>query len=119
MDSFDKMMAENGEYKQARDEKYKQESKTRLSKIAKKKVETTMIGALSSIEENFGFLWGSGDSNMTPEERKMFDIYQKVRAEILDRGNLQARNLDAELSNHEVKWLKFTVDMPVRPIRES
>ena len=48
---------DSSDYKKARDRKYKAESKDRLSKILKKKIQTTMIGALSTIEENFGFLW--------------------------------------------------------------
>jgi hypothetical protein len=42
------------DYKKARELKYKVDSKDRLAKILKKKIQTTMIGALSTIEENFG-----------------------------------------------------------------
>ena len=44
--------------KQAREERYKDISRDKLFKAAKKKIQTTMIGALSTIEEQFGFLWG-------------------------------------------------------------
>ena len=101
------------EYKQLREEKFKQDSKERLGKILKKKVETTMIGALSSIEEHFGFLWGSSDE-MTEEQQSMYDIYQKVRSEILDKGNSQARNIDIELNQYELKWLRYSVTIPVK-----
>lgn len=103
------------DYKQLREEKYKQESKERLSKILKKKVETTMIGALSSIEENFGYLWNNGH-NMTEEQKKLFDAYQKIRSEILDRGNAQARNIDVELGQYDVKWLRYIMNIPVKKI---
>ena len=43
----------------------------------------------------------------------MKDLYQKIRSEILDKGNTQARNVDAELSQYDVKWLKYTIKMPV------
>jgi hypothetical protein len=43
----------------------------------------------------------------------MYDLFQKVRSEILDKGNTQARNVDAELSQYEVKWLRYTMQMPV------
>lgn len=102
------------QYKKVRDDKYKQDSKDRLSKIIKKKVETTMIGALSSIEENFGFLWNNNPKDMTKEQKEIYEIYQKVRSEILDKGNNQARNVDAELNQYEVKWLKYSVTLPVR-----
>ena len=99
------------EYKKIREQKYKVESKERLSKILKKKIQTTMIGALSSIEENFGFLWDDSKPALTKEAMK--DLYNKVRSEILDRGNNQARNIDAELSQYEVEWLRYSIKIPV------
>jgi hypothetical protein len=100
------------EYKQLREDKYKQDSKDRLSKILKKKVETTMIGALSSIEEHFSFLWESEDSVYDPKQ--IYELYQKIRSEILDKGNSQARNIDSELSQYDIKWLKYSVTIPVK-----
>lgn len=97
-------------YKQDRDSKYYQESRDRLSKIVKKKIQTTMIGSLSTIEEHLGFLW-SGDDEKSLEMR---NIYEKIRSEILDKGNNQARNVDTELSQYEIKWLKYQLTLPVR-----
>lgn len=99
------------EYKKVRENKYKADSKERLSKILKKKIQTTMIGALSAMEENFGFLWDS--PNPTPEQQRMKDLYNKMRSEILDKGNNQARNVDAELAQYEVEWLRYSIKMPV------
>ena len=59
MEKFDELIRQKSEYQKTRDDKFKYDSKERLSKILKKKVETTMIGALSSIEEHFSFLWSS------------------------------------------------------------
>ena len=100
-------------YKQIREDKYKQDSRDRLSKILKKKVETTMIGALSSMEENLGHLWNHG-AQMSEEQQKIYDLYQKIRSEILDRGNTQARNIDVELSQYDVKWLRYSMNIPVK-----
>lgn len=102
-------MDKKSEYQKAREQKYKTDSKDRLSKIMRKKIQTTMIGALSSIEENFGFLW-DGD---TDEHKACKEIYEKIRSEILDKGNNQARNIDAELSHYDVEWLKYSITMPV------
>lgn len=96
-------------YISTREEKYNEQSKDRLLKILKKKIETTMIGALSSLEENFKFLW-DGD---TIENKAMFEIYQRVRSEILDKGNRQLRNIDSELAQYSITWNKFTYTMPV------
>ena len=65
MDNFDEFIRDKSQYKEARTERYKYDSKDRLSKILKKKVQTTMIGAISSIEDHFAFLWTAEDSEMT------------------------------------------------------
>jgi transcription termination factor Rho len=114
MDNFDNLIREKSEYKTAREDKFKNDSKVRLSKILKKKVETTMVGALSSVEEHFSFLWTSDNNELTPEQKIMFDTFQKVRSEILDKGNTQARNIDAELNQYDVKWLRYSMNIPVK-----
>lgn len=101
------------DYKKIRDAKYKQDSKDRLSKILKKKIQTTMIGALSTIEENFGFLWNNNEEPRNDQDKIMKDLYNKVRSEILDRGNNQARNIDAELAQYEIEWTRYQIKMPV------
>ena len=112
MDNFEKLRQAKDNYKTQRDKKYKEESKTRLSKILKKKIQTTMIGALSSIEENFGFLWNNSETT-EKDQKIMKDLYQKIRSEILEKGNNQARYLDAELSQYEVEWLRYSVQIPI------
>ena len=107
------------DYKEIRENKYKSDSKDRLSKILKKKIQTTMIGALSSIEEHFGFLWESEDSSLNEQQKAMKELYNKVRSEILDKGNNQARNIDAELAQYDVEWLKFNIKIPVIPQKET
>lgn len=104
---------DSSDYKKARDKKYKAESKDRLSKILKKKIQTTMIGALSTIEENFGFLWEQMEGKSEAEQEIMKELYKKVRSEILDKGNNQARNIDAELAQYEVEWLRYNMKIPV------
>tara|TARA_Y100001938_G_C8092274_1_gene435790 strand:- start:2130 stop:2504 length:375 start_codon:yes stop_codon:yes gene_type:complete len=114
MENFDEFIRNKSQYREARTEKYKYDSKDRLSKILRKKVETTMIGAISSIEDHFAFLWTAEDSQMTEEKKFMYELFQKVRSEILDKGNTQARNVDAELNQYEVKWLRYSMDIPVK-----
>lgn len=104
-------MDDNQDYKKIRDKKYKTDSKDRLSKILKKKIQTTMIGALSSIEENLAFLWENDNPKFTKNDMK--ELYNKIRSEILDKGNNQARNVDAELAQYEVEWLRYSVKIPV------
>ena len=114
MADFNDLIRQQAEYKEVRQEKFKNDSRVRLSKILKKKGETTMIGALSSIEEHFSFLWTPTQGEMTPEQQIMFDTFQKVRSEILDKGNTQSRNVDAELSQYDIKWLRYNAVIPVK-----
>jgi len=110
---MDDIKQQVSEYKKLRETKYKTDSKDRLSKILKKKIQTTMIGALSTIEENFGFLWNSPDGKLTKEQEAMKNLYNKVRSDILDKGNNQARNIDAELAQYDFEWLRYSIKMPV------
>ena len=86
--------------------KYKTDSKQRLKNISKKKIQTTMIGALDSIEKHLGFLW--------EDEENLKKIYDIVRQEILDRGNGQIRNLEAELDQYDIEWLRYNITLPVK-----
>lgn len=120
MDRLSDIVKNRKEYKAIREDKYKQDSKVRLSNILKKKIQTTMIGALSTIEDHFGFLWGQDKAEkLTDEQLRMKDLYNKVRSEILDKGNNQARNIDAELAQYEVQWLKYRLDIPVKTINKE
>lgn len=110
-------MDKEKDYKQTRAEKYKIDSRDRLAKILKKKIQTTMIGSLSTIEDAFGFLWGKDkpESELTEQEKQMAELYQEVRSDILDKGNTQVRNTDVELSQYDVEWKKYSMKLPVRP----
>jgi predicted esterase YcpF (UPF0227 family) len=100
--------------KMDKEERYKESSKDRLQKIASKKIQTTMIGALSSIEKHFGFLWShENDGELTPEQEHMRDLYDEIRSEILDKGNHQIRNLETELSQYDITWLRYQLSLPV------
>ena len=112
MDDFKKIQQSSTNYKTARDQKFQEDSRDSLSKILKKKIQTTMIGALSSIEENFSFLWNNDDVSEN-DKAIMQNLYQKVRSEILDKGNNQARNIDAELSQYDIQWLRYSVKIPM------
>jgi hypothetical protein len=95
---------------------YKEKSKERLANIMKKKVQTTMIGALSSLEEKFGSLWGHEEETVTDEQEQLRNVYEELRSDILDKGNTQIRNIDAELAQYDVRWNRYRYQIPVRPI---
>jgi len=113
-DNYAELIRKNADYKKKRTDRYRADSRDRLSKIIRKKIETTMIGALSSLEEHLGFLWSNADgSPLSEEQTLMRDVYQEIRSEILDKGNNQARNVDAELSHYDIEWLKYSMEIPV------
>ena len=115
MDDYQNLLKTSLSLKKKRDEKYKEISRDRLSQIAKKKIQTTMIGALDSLEKGFGFLWGIGsEGELTQEQEQLKAIFEDARSEILDRGNTQIRNLQAEISNYDISWKRHTVTMPVK-----
>tara|TARA_Y100000034_G_C6723841_1_gene320351 strand:+ start:295 stop:672 length:378 start_codon:yes stop_codon:yes gene_type:complete len=101
--------------RQAREERYKEISRDKLFKASKKKIQTTMIGSLSTVEEQFGFLWGFDipESERTPEQKKIHDIYEETRAKILDRGNTQIRNLETEFVNYDITRKKYFINLPM------
>ena len=102
--------------KKNKEQRYKDSSKDRLQKIASKKIQTTMIGALSSIEKHLGFLWSHDqDGELTSEQEEMRELYEEIRSEILDKGNHQIRNLETELSQYDITWLRYQISLPVAP----
>ena len=116
-EGFKNLIRSSKNYKEEKEQKYKVNSKDRLFKIASKKIKTTMIGALSTLEENLGFLWGhESDEDISPEQQHMKTIFEQVRSDILDKGNTQIRNLEAEFNYYDITWLRFQVDLPVKPV---
>ena len=112
---YDKFLKNSLQYKNARDQRSKDVSHDELLRRAKKKIQTTMIGSLSDVENLFGFLWGFGDNNTEPSEEQehMKEIFEEVRAKILDRGNTQIRDLELEFVNYEISRKKYFIKLPV------
>ena len=105
--------------KQIREARDKDVSNHKLFNLSKKKIQTTMIGALSTIEEKFGFLWGFDldESQRSPEQKHVHEIYEEIRAKILDRGNTQIRNLESEFASYEISRKKHYINLPVSQIK--
>lgn len=85
------------------EDEYSLLAKERLREIFSKRIETTMIGALSTIENYFGFFW----SDDTPKDNEMYQLYKKVRKEILDRGNDQIKMIDRDLQDYHINYNKY------------
>ena len=67
----------------------------RLQFYMKKRIQTTMIGAIARMERHFGHLWGQdkNEEDLTPEEEKFADMWDFTRNEILNHGNKQMREV--------------------------
>jgi len=119
-DSYAEMVRKSEKYKSEKANRYQEVSKERLLKISKKKIQTTMIGALSTVEKYLGFLWGHESSEtLTPEQEHLKEVYNEVRSEILDRGNNQARNLETEFAAYDINWLRYQITLPVKTINQK
>jgi len=110
--------------KQARirnEAKYRENSKRRLVALIEKKMKTTMIGALSSFEESFGYLWGINKhhSSLSEEELILRELWENTRTEILNKGNNQIRATKEELGQHNVVWQPYKMDFIVQPTTEE
>ena len=119
-ESYAELVRKSEKYKTDKTNKNKEVSKDRLLKISKKKIQTTMIGALSTVEKHFGFLWGHESPDaLTPEQEHMKELYDLVRSEILDRGNNQGRNLETEFMNYDITWLRYQITLPLKPLSKQ
>ncbi len=99
-------------------EKRIEQSKEQLFIQIKKKLETSFIGALSHMENNFGPLWGHGlaEQELTDEQREFRQAWDMCRSAILDNGNNQIRALQNELKQYTVHWERYKLNLPVKPI---
>ncbi len=76
-----------------------------------------MIYPLSQFESEFGELWGDKlpESELTEAQKIWRKKYNLCRDNILNLGNTQKRNLNAEIDMHEVIWKRFNYTLtPVK-----
>ena len=94
-ESYEELVRKHEQFRAAKDAKYKDVSKDRLLKISKKKIQTTMIGALSTIEKQFGFL-----SRMDVLQAGILNYRIKNLQNIINKrrknANFYLKNLDRE-----------------------
>ena len=113
MDDYNQLLKKTLDLRSKREDKFKDMSKNRLYEISRKKIQTTMIGALDSIEKSFGFLWQTAEGDMSAEQQELKKSFESTRSEILDRGNTQMRNLQTEFINYDITWKKYSLNLPV------
>ena len=114
------MQALLGRAKEAREQRFLEASRKRLDTLISTKIRTAFIGALSAFEESFGSLWGhtKDESELTPAELEAREIWIQTRTKVLNNGNTQLRATQTEIANHIIKWGRYHIDLPVKPLEE-
>jgi hypothetical protein len=89
-------------------------SKQKLKKAMSKKFQTCFIGAIDSIEEHMGALWGKdSDKELTKFQTAVLNRLKILRTEILDKGNAQLRAMHKELEEYDVSWTGRHIDIEI------
>jgi hypothetical protein len=91
---------------------YNEASKKRLLNNITRKFDTTIIGSLAILEEEFGDLWGHGlEYNELTEEQKEFRVtWQSARTRLLDAGNSNLRAALSEIAQYTLSWNRFVMN---------
>lgn len=93
--------------------KYKEQSKARLKSLVDKKIDTTMIGALSAFEENV-FKSDFFNGLDYDDKLELKNCFEKARSKILDIGNNSKRILDEEFDLYTIEWNRYQMVMKVK-----
>ena len=108
---------------EANKQRYSDDSKKRLMKIAEKKMKTSFVGAIAEFEKKFGFLWGfNNDRDYTKDElwlkEKLSELgmtesifqewWNEARTNVLHNGNNQLRALEQEIAQYTIKWDRYS-----------
>jgi len=91
-------------FKKFREDQNAIKANEQLFEKAKKKIITTMIGALADVESMLAYELG-----------KDSELHEKLRSSILDRGNNQIRNLEVDFAAYEINLKKYVFMLPVQP----
>lgn len=79
-----------------------------IEHILRKKIETTMIGALARFEDGFGDIWGYDTDHPSQEQIRNRIIWDRIRNDILDHGNNQLRKGISELKGNRDDKVKYS-----------
>ena len=100
-------------------EKHYQESKNQLINVVEKRIKTTMIGAIATIEESLSCFWKTEEGSMNEEQKQIYNIFQDMRSKILDNGNNQIRLLEKDVDNFNIEAKKYHISFQIKPRNTS
>ncbi len=113
MNEFDKNKKMFEDYRKIKEERHRNMSYDSLKERVVNRLKTTMIGAISSIEDKLGFLWGHNEDDLDEQQLKIKVIFDELRKEILDKGNNQIRGIDSDLLNYDIIKKEIKIVLPV------
>ena len=107
--------------REAQQEKYREESRKRLGRIAATKMRTCFVGDIAACEEVLGFLWGHGkkESDLTDDEKQFLQLWNQLRNRMLTNGNNQIRAFNNELERNTIHWDRFQMAVRAVPTTEE
>ena len=111
MDEFSRYDEDRRKFAERRREIENEKAHHDLLSFAKSKVKTTMIGAISAFEQKIQEV---EDQVTDTEYNLLIEIFNSVRAKVLDQGNSQIRHLDGELQKYEVSRKRYHYVFPFR-----
>lgn len=89
---------------------YEDRSKELLKKNMTTKIKTTMISAIAAYEEALAPIFKDLE---TPEQREVFEAFQRARSETLKKGHKQIENAITELNLYKINWLRYQTKIPI------
>lgn len=124
-DKYDKnFLRKSLDLKKIRDEQQKHISSNALYRKSKQRILTTSVGALDALEKQLGFLWGhtnspSGEVELTEEQLEFREMYEKIRATILDNGNDQMSFMSEDFADYDISRKKHKINLPVGNVNKN
>ena len=103
--------------REAKEQRYLEQSRKRLDGIVTIKMKTAFIGALAAFEDEFGFFWGRDvrqEDDLTRSQKEMSELWERARTAVLNNGNNQLRAVRTEIANHVIKWNRYRMDFKVK-----
>ena len=121
MDEFEHNRRIVDERKKINNYRRKLYAQKRLESNIIKKINTTMIGAIASVEDGFGHLWGIDlhDDELDRDHLELREIWEEVRREILNKGNMQKRAAQDEISEYDTEWHRYKTDFITKKEQEQ
>jgi hypothetical protein len=94
-------------------EKARQDNQNLHKKISKKLI-TTGVGSIASIEKHSGFLFGHGERrSLTAEESFIKSKVDNIRTEILDNAHRQIKHLEEDLKQYTIVYNGYFLNLPI------